>query len=131
MKRYIVICLLSVCVLFGFMGCAKVVSERYEVVPAVVTDAHYTPPRTQTTTDGKNIRTQTYPASGYIEIVCKGRNEYLSGVSYYYRFHDCIGDEVWALNRIRVYDNDDIKERVVNLFADKEQAERVLEVGNE
>lgn len=129
MRRCIAICLLFVCAL-SLAGCAKVVSERYEVVPAVVTDAHYTPPRTQITTDGKSIHTQLYPASGYVKFVCEGRNEFLSGVSFYERFHEHVGDEVWALNRIRVYDNDDIKERVVNLFADKEQAERVLEAAN-
>lgn len=125
MKRYIAICLMFVCAL-SLTGCAEVVSERYEIVPAVVTDARYTPACTQITTNGKSINTQYYPASGSIEIVCKGRNEFLYGVSYYDRFYDCIGDEVWAINRIRVYDNDAIKERVINLFTDKEQAERVL-----
>ena len=129
MKRYVAICLLFVCAL-SLTGCAKVVSERYEVVPAVITNASYTPAHTQIITNGKNINTQYYPASRSNKIVCKGRNEYLYGVSYYDRFHDCIGDEVWAINRIRVYDNDDIKERVINLFVDKEQAERVLEADN-
>jgi len=73
MKRNIAILLLFVCVLFELTGCAKVVSERYEVVPAVVTDVRYTPASTQITTDGKNTRIQPYPASGSITIVCKGR----------------------------------------------------------
>lgn len=130
MKRYIAICLLSVCVLFGLTGCTKVVSERYEVTTAVVTYADYTPARTEIITNGKRAYKEYYPASGYVKLVCKGRIEYLQGASFYERFHEHIGDEVWAVNRIRVYDNDNVKERVVNLFEDRDQAERVCEAQN-
>lgn len=127
MKRYIAILLLFVCVLFELTGCAKVKTERYEVVSTVITNARYTPARTEYKTDSKGrITPHYYAASGLVEFVCKGRSEYLNGVSYYDRFCDHIGEEVWAINRIRAYDNDKIKERVVNLFETKEQAETVL-----
>lgn len=108
-------------------GCAKVVSETYEVVPAVVTDASYTPAFVTNSADSKgHITTHYHSASGHVEIVCKGRNEILGGVSFYERFYDHIGDEVWAIIRIRAYDSDKVKETVVNLFETKEQAERII-----
>ena len=108
-------------------GCAKVVSESYEVVPAVITDAEYTPAYTVYSYTNKQMQAHHYPESGGVEIVVKGRNEWLSGVSFYERFKDCVGDEVWAIIRIRAYDNDKVKEKVINLFLEREQAERVLE----
>lgn len=126
MKKLEVVIVLLLVVLLT--GCAKVMTETYEVVPAVVTDASYTPAFVTSSADSKgHITTHYHSASGHVEIVCKGRNEILGGVSLYERFYDHIGDEVWAIIRIRVYDNDKVKETVVNLLETKEQAERLID----
>lgn len=128
MKRYIICLFAPVLILIFFAGCAKEVSERYEIVPAVITDAVYIPSMTTVSIVNGKPQTQVHPASGHVEIVCKGRNEILQGVSFYERFYEHVGDNVWASSRIRVYDNDRIRETVINIFEDKEQAERILKL---
>lgn len=125
--RKVKVALVVLLLLVILSGCARVVSETYEVVPAVVVSANYTPPFVTSSSVNGKVQTQYHAASGSVKIVCKGRNEFLGGVSFYERFYDHIGDEVWAIIRIRAYDSDKVKETVINLLETKEQAERLLD----
>lgn len=128
MKRIKPTIMLLLLMLLILSSCTKVVSETYEVIPVVIVDAAYTPAFTTTSAINGKIQTHYHAASGYVEIAVKGHNEILGGVTYYERFSEYVGEEVWAINRIRVYDNDRIKETVISVFQLKEQAERILNI---
>ena len=120
--RKIIICVLAVLML---TGCAKVTRREYHAEPVTVLSADRYATYQTIEGDGKNIHVINHPDSYTVAVLWNGQKKYLYTAAAYELCRYFIGETVFAVVETRIYTNDEQKQRLLEVFALSETAEKV------
>ena len=113
--KYVICALLSVTLLTGSTGCAKLVSKTQEEVLVSVVDAWYRGPYMQPVMTGKTTTFISHPAAYLVTVEYGGKEFTINDMNTYYRYEDRVGEITTGILETSVYSNDNVWYDIVAL----------------
>lgn len=114
-KNRIFVLLLLVLLLFGLVGCAKLVSTEYKNVEVTIVDKHYTAMWMQPMLVGKVTTFITHPAVWKIIVEYNGVEYTINDEDTYNKYENKIGQTAIGELKIETYDDGTIRYGIVSL----------------